>query len=60
MGTLVILFCGLLPLAGMRRYFTVQRGMFIVTIVGTVVALLVIGLGSRDAVHRELQRSHGT
>lgn len=47
-GTLVILFCGLLPLAGMRRYFSVQRGMFVVTIVGTIVALLVIGLGSRD------------
>ncbi|MBA2311808.1 MAG: APC family permease [Actinobacteria bacterium] len=47
-GSLVILFCGLLPLYGMRRYFTFQRGMFIVAIVGTVVTLAVMLLGSRE------------
>jgi basic amino acid/polyamine antiporter, APA family len=47
-GCLVILFCGLLPLYGMRRYFSFQRGMFIVAIVGTVVALGVMLFGSRD------------
>lgn len=47
-GCLVILFCGLLPLYGMRRYFTFQRGMFVVAIVGTIVALGVMLLGSRE------------
>jgi amino acid transporter len=48
-GCLVILFCGLLPLYGMRRYFSFQRGMFVVAIVGTVVALGVMLFGSREA-----------
>lgn len=47
-GSLVILFCGLLPLYGMRRYFTFQRGMFIVAIVGTLVTLGVMLFGSRE------------
>ena len=47
-GCLVILFCGLLPLSGMRRYFSFQRAMFVVAIVGTVVALAVMLFGSRQ------------
>lgn len=47
-GSLVILFCGLLPLYGMRRYFTFQRIMFLIAIVGTVVALGVMLFGSRN------------
>ncbi len=48
-GTLFIIFSGLLPLSGMRRYFSFQRIMFIVAIVGTVVALLVLLFGSRES-----------
>lgn len=47
-GTAVILFCGLLPLSGMRRYFSFQRIMFVVALVGTVLALGVMLFGSRD------------
>jgi APA family basic amino acid/polyamine antiporter len=48
MGTLFIIFSGLLPLFGMRRYFSFQRIMFIVAIIGTIVALAVLLFGSRD------------
>lgn len=47
-GSLVIVFCGLLPLYGMRRYFGFQRGMFIVAIVGTIATLGVMLFGSRE------------
>jgi amino acid transporter len=48
-GSLIIAFCGFLPLAGMRRYFSFQRAMFVIAIVGTVVALVVLWAGSREA-----------
>lgn len=47
-GSLVILFCGLLPLYGMRRYFSFQRVMFLIAVVGTLVALGVMLFGSRS------------
>lgn len=46
-GSLVLLFAGLLPLFGMRRFFAFQRGAFAVAIVGTVVALAALLFGSR-------------
>jgi basic amino acid/polyamine antiporter, APA family len=41
-GMLFILFSGLLPLFGMRRYFKFQRVMFLLAIVGTALALLLL------------------
>jgi amino acid transporter len=54
-GSLIIVFCGFLPLAGMRRYFSFQRWMFIIAIVGTVVSLVVLWLATRERFVTNLQ-----
>lgn len=47
-GSLVIVFCGVLPLSGMKRYFSFQRVMFFVALIGTALALGVMLFGSRE------------
>lgn len=48
-GSVVIILCGLLLISGMRRYFAVQKVMFIVALVGTAVALATMALVSRES-----------
>lgn len=47
-GSLVLLFAGLLPLFGMRRFFAFQKGAFTVAVVGTIVALVALIFGTRE------------
>lgn len=47
-GSLVLLFAGLLPLFGMRKFFGFQKGAFIVAVVGTVAAIVALLVGSRE------------
>ncbi len=47
-GSTVIVFCGILPLSGMKRYFSFQRIMFVVALVGTGLALAVMLFGSQE------------
>jgi amino acid transporter len=58
-GTIVILFCAFLPLAGMRRYFGFQRVMFAIVVVGTVVTLGVMLFGSQDTFRGNLESLTG-
>ncbi len=46
-GTIILLVCGLLPLSGMRRYFSIQRWLFLLAIVGTVAAIAVLLAGNQ-------------
>jgi len=58
-GSLIIVVCGFLPLSGMRRYFGIQRVMFVLAIVGTLVALAVIFMGSQHTFSNNLSKLSG-
>jgi amino acid transporter len=58
-GTLFILFSGLLPLFGMRRYFKFQRIMFLLAIVGTALALLLLLFVDRSTFVANFNRLTG-
>jgi amino acid transporter len=53
-GTGVLLLAGLLLATGTRRYFTVQRVVFVVAVVATAVTLLVMLFGSRSSFQSNL------
>src|ERR1044071_7252973 len=53
-GTGVLLLAGLLLATGTRRYFTVQRVVFVVAVVATAVTLLVMLFGSRSSFQSHL------
>ncbi len=46
-GTLIIVVAGALPISGTRRYFTVQRVLFVIAVVGLAVIAAVMLAGSR-------------
>ena len=58
-GTVVLLLAGLLLASGTRRYFTVQKLLFAVAVLGTVVLVAVLLLGSRGRFAANLQRPGG-
>jgi amino acid transporter len=53
-GTAVLVVAGLLLASGTRRYFTVQKALFGLAVVGTLVLIAVMLLGSRDRFKENL------
>jgi len=47
-GSVVLILCGLLLISGMRRFFFVQKIMFVIASLGVVVAIVVIAIKSQS------------
>jgi amino acid transporter len=58
-GTAVLVLAGLLLVSGTRRYFSVQKLLFGLAVVGTLVLIAVMLLGSRGRFQDNLQRLTG-
>jgi amino acid transporter len=58
-GTAVLLLAGLLLASGTRRYFSLQKVLFALAVVGTLVLVAVMLLGSRSRFQDNLQRLTG-
>jgi amino acid transporter len=58
-GTGVLLLAGLLLTSGTRRYFTVQKVLFVIAVVGTVVIALVLLFGNTDTFFANFERLVG-
>jgi amino acid transporter len=58
-GTAVLVLAGLLLASGTRRYFSVQKVLFALAVVGTLVLVAVMLLGSRGRFQDNLQRLTG-
>jgi amino acid transporter len=58
-GTAVLVLAGLLLVSGTRRYFSVQKVLFGLAVVGTLVLIAVMLLGSRGRFQDNLQRLTG-
>lgn len=54
-GAAILVVAGLLLAAGTRRYFTVQKVLFVIAVVGTLVIIGVMAFGSRGAFKSHLQ-----
>jgi APA family basic amino acid/polyamine antiporter len=55
-GTLVLLLAGVLLATGTRRYFSVQKVLFVVAVLGTLILIAVVLLGSRGHFTANLAR----
>jgi APA family basic amino acid/polyamine antiporter len=55
-GTLVLLLAGVLLATGTRRYFSVQKVLFVVAVLGTLILIAVMLLGSRGHFTANLAR----
>src|SRR5215467_3487520 len=53
-GTLIIVVAGLLLISGTRRYFTVQRVLFVVAVAGLAVIAIVMIFGSKSSFQSNL------
>jgi amino acid transporter len=53
-GTLIIVLAGALLISGTRRYFTVQRVLFVIAVVGLAVIAVVMLVGSRSGFSSSL------
>ena len=53
-GTLIIVVAGLLLVSGTRRYFTVQRVLFVIAVAGLAVIAVVMIFGSRNSFQSSL------
>ena len=53
-GTLIIVVAGLLLVSGTRRYFTVQRVLFVIAVAGLAVITVVMIFGSRSSFQSSL------
>ncbi len=53
-GTLILVLAGVLLASGTRRYFSFQRVLFVVAVVGTVVLLVAMLVGSRQTFRQHL------
>ncbi|HEY7881740.1 MAG TPA: APC family permease [Streptosporangiaceae bacterium] len=53
-GTLIIVVAGLLLVSGTRRYFTVQRVLFVIAVAGLAVITVVMIFGSRNSFQSSL------
>ena len=53
-GTLIIVVAGLLLVSGTRRYFTVQRVLFVIAVAGLAVIAVVMIFGSRNSFQSNL------
>ena len=58
-GTAVLVLAGLLLASGTRRYFSIQKVLFALAVIGTVVLVAVMLLGSRGRFQDNLQRLTG-
>jgi amino acid transporter len=58
-GTLIIVIAGALLISGTRRYFTVQRVMFVIAVVGLAVIAVVMLAGSRNGFSSSLTSTTG-
>lgn len=58
-GTLFLVFAGLLLASGTRRYFSLQRILFVVAVVGTLVLLIAMLVGSRYTFRANLTHLTG-
>jgi amino acid transporter len=58
-GTAVLVLAGLLLASGTRRYFSLQKVLFALAVIGTVVLVVVMLLGSRSRFQDNLQRLAG-
>jgi amino acid transporter len=58
-GTAVLVLAGLLLASGTRRYFSIQKVLFALAVVGTLVLVVVMLLGSRSRFQDNLQRLAG-
>ena len=58
-GTLFLVVAGLLLATGTRRYFTVQKVLFVVAVVATAVIAVVLLFGSRSSFERHLTSQTG-
>jgi amino acid transporter len=55
-GTLVLVLAGVLLASGTRRYFSVQKVLFVVAVLGTLILIAVLLLGSRGHFAANLSR----
>jgi amino acid transporter len=55
-GTLVLVLAGVLLATGTRRYFSVQKVLFVVAVLGTLILIAVLLLGSRGHFAANLSR----
>ena len=53
-GTLIIVVAGLLLISGTRRYFTVQRVLFVIAVAGLAVIAVVMSFGSKSSFQSNL------
>ena len=58
-GTAVLVLAGLLLASGTRRYFSLQKVLFVLAVIGTLVLVAVLLLGSRARFQENLQRLTG-
>jgi amino acid transporter len=58
-GTAVLVAAGMLLASGTRRYFSVQKVLFVLAVGGTLVLIAVLLLGSRGRFQENLQRLTG-
>jgi amino acid transporter len=58
-GTAVLVLAGLLLASGTRRYFSLQKVLFALAVIGTLVLVVVMLLGSRGRFQDNLQRLAG-
>jgi amino acid transporter len=58
-GTAVLVLAGLLLASGTRRYFSLQKVLFVLAVAGTLVLIAVLLLGSRGRFQENLQRLTG-
>jgi amino acid transporter len=58
-GTLIIVIAGALLISGTRRYFTVQRVLFVIAVVGLAVIAVVMLAGSRNGFSSSLTSTTG-
>jgi amino acid transporter len=58
-GTLIIVIAGALLISGTRRYFTVQRVLFVVAVVGLAVIAVVMIVGSKSGFSSSLTSTTG-
>jgi amino acid transporter len=58
-GTAVLVLAGLLLASGTRRYFSLQKVLFVLAVAGTLVLVAVLLLGSRGRFQENLQRLTG-
>ena len=58
-GTIALILCALLPVTGIRRYFTFQKVLFVIAMVGTILGLIVFLSTSHSEFIAEFESTTG-